>query len=98
MKQKLLLIICLIISSKNFSQFRTKAQQQIFSNEDSLNAGIATNKTVISCYGSAAYQRNFNLRQSTATLERAVLFHGVRLVLAATHAHYMEAGLTRMAT
>ncbi|MDQ6761581.1 MAG: hypothetical protein M3015_03015 [Bacteroidota bacterium] len=76
MIQKLLLIICLIISSKTFSQFRTKAQQQIFSNEDSLNAGIATNKTVISGYGSAAYQRNFNLGQSTTTLERAVLFVG----------------------
>jgi hypothetical protein len=45
-------------------------------NEDSLNAGISKNKTVLSGYGSASYQRDFNLHQSTATLERAVLFVG----------------------
>ncbi|CAN5416680.1 hypothetical protein BH10BAC2_BH10BAC2_18140 [soil metagenome] len=45
-------------------------------NEDSLNAGISKNKTVISGYGSAFYQRDFNLQQSSATLERAVLFVG----------------------
>ncbi len=76
MKQKLLLAIGLIIYATTFSQFRTKAQQQIFTNEDSLNAGTSTNKTVISGYGSAAYQRDFNLKRSTATLERAVLFVG----------------------
>lgn len=76
--EKKLLLLCglLIIYSAGFSQFKTKAQQQIFSNEDSLNAGISTNKTVISGYGSAAYQRNFNVKRSTATLERAVLFVG----------------------
>ncbi len=60
------------------AQFRTNAQQSIFTNEDSLNAGVAQNKTVISGYGSAFYQRNTNQKQSTATLERAVLFVGHR--------------------
>lgn len=44
--------------------------------EDSLNAGTAKNKTVVSGYGSAFYQRDFNQKQSTVTLERAVLFIG----------------------
>lgn len=76
MKEKLLLIAGLLSYFAGFSQFRTKAQQQIFSGEDSLNAGQVSNKTVISGYGSAAYQRNFGLKRSTATLERAVLFVG----------------------
>ena len=59
-----------------FSQVRTKAQQQIFTNEDSFNSGTSTNKTVISGYGSAAYQRDFNAKQSSVTLERVVLFVG----------------------
>ena len=63
MKQILLLAIGLVAYSVTFSQYRTKAQQQIFSNEDSLNAGVAASKTIISGYGSAAYQRNFNLKQ-----------------------------------
>ena len=58
------------------AQYRTNAQQLIMTNEDSLNAGISKNKTVLSGYGSASYQRDFNLHQSTATLERAVLFVG----------------------
>ena len=47
-------------------------------NEDSLLMGMGANgqKTVISGYGSAFYTRNFDLQQSTATLERAVLFVG----------------------
>ena len=57
------------------AQYQTPAQKLI-TREDSLNANIITNKTVISGYGSAAYQRNFNLHQSTVTLERAVLFVG----------------------
>ncbi|MFI5195326.1 MAG: hypothetical protein ACHQD7_14765 [Chitinophagales bacterium] len=56
--------------------FRTGAQQLVLSNEDSLHAGINSQKTVISGYGSAFYQRNFNQKQSTLTLERAVLFVG----------------------
>lgn len=76
MKEVFLVISCLVIYSGTYSQFRTKAQQQILTNEDSLTAGNITNRTVISGYGSAAYQRNFNQQQSTATLERAVLFVG----------------------
>jgi hypothetical protein len=54
----------------------TNAQKLIITNEDSLSMGSNTQKTVISGYGSAFYQRNFDLQQSTVTLERAVLFVG----------------------
>lgn len=56
--------------------YRTKAQQMVMTNEDSLNAGLSASKTVISGYGSAFYQRDFHQHQSTVTLERAVLFVG----------------------
>lgn len=79
MKKKLFLSIAgIAILSAGWAQFTTKAQQNVFTNEDSLNAGGGVNKTVISGYGSAFYQRNFNERQSTATLERVVLFVGHR--------------------
>jgi len=58
------------------AQFRTPAQQQVFTNEDSLNYGISKQKTVISGYGSAFYQRDFNNKTATAGLDRAVLFVG----------------------
>ncbi|MFT3908878.1 MAG: hypothetical protein QM737_05590 [Ferruginibacter sp.] len=58
------------------AQIRTAAQQLILTNEDSLNTGTAKSKTVISGYGSAAYQKNFNEKTATVTLERAVLFIG----------------------
>ncbi len=54
----------------------TNAQKLIMTNEDSLLMGSNSQKTVISGYGSAFYQRNFNQQQSTVTLERAVLFVG----------------------
>lgn len=54
----------------------TNAQKLIMTNEDSLLMGTSTQKTVISGYGSAFFQRNFNEQQSTVTLERAVLFVG----------------------
>ena len=58
------------------AQTRTNAQNLIFTNEDSLAQGISKQKTVISGYGSAAYQRDFNQKQATITLERAVFFVG----------------------
>lgn len=54
----------------------TNAQKLVMTNEDSLQSGANTQKTVISGYGSAYYQRNFDQEQSVATLERAVLFVG----------------------
>lgn len=60
------------------AQFRTNAQNLVLTNEDSLNYGIVKNRTVISGYGNANYQRDFNKEQSTATLERVVLFVGHR--------------------
>src|SRR5882672_12828789 len=71
----ILLSFC-TISSK--AQFRTNAQNLVLTNEDSLNYGNNKNKTVISGYGNANYQRDFNKQQSTATLERVVLFVGHR--------------------
>jgi len=57
---------------------RAPAQQLVLTNEDSLHAGTVKAKTVISGYGSASYQRNFNLGVSTMNLDRAVLFVGHR--------------------
>ncbi len=60
------------------AQFRTNAQNLVLTNEDSLNYGANQNKTVISGYGDAFYQRDFNKQQSKASLERVVLFVGHR--------------------
>jgi hypothetical protein len=79
MKHLGVLVLSLIIFYKSTEAQRfttTKAQQLILTNEDSLNYGSSTQKTVISGYGSAFYQRNFDLQQSQMTLERAVLFVG----------------------
>lgn len=76
MKKCLLFIAFAIVTLISKSQYRTGAQQLIMTNEDSLNAGVAKNKTVISGYGSAFYQRDFFQKQSKATLERVVLFVG----------------------
>lgn len=65
-----------IVSLPAFSQYRTGAQQLVLTNEDSLNNGVSKNKTVISGYGSAFYQRNFYQKYSHASLERVVLFVG----------------------
>jgi hypothetical protein len=50
--------------------------QQLITNGDSLNKGFTQPRTIISGYGNVNYQRNFNLNQSNATLQRAVLFVG----------------------
>ena len=77
-KRMYFLVFVTIVFKASFGQFRTNAQQQIFTNEDSLNAGTNKSKTVISGYGSAFYQRDNNLKQASVTLERAVLFVGHR--------------------
>jgi hypothetical protein len=56
--------------------YQTPAQKLLMTNEDSLSGHAVKNKTVISGYGSAFYQRDFNAEESMATLERAVLFVG----------------------
>ena len=56
--------------------YKTPAQQLILTSEDSLNNNAVKNKTVISGYGSFFYQRDFNQKVSTATLDRLVLFVG----------------------
>ena len=58
------------------AQTRTNAQNLIFTNEDSLTQGVAKQKTIISGYGSALYQRDFNAGLSKATVDRVVLFLG----------------------
>jgi len=50
--------------------------QGLKTHEDSLSAGINSSKTVLSGYGSASYQRDFNDRKGAVTLDRAVLFVG----------------------
>ena len=72
------IFILSLISLASKAQFRTNAQNLVLTNEDSLNAGYVKNKTVISGYGNANYQRDFNKQQSTASLERVVLFVGHR--------------------
>lgn len=77
MKQHFFLAVFLF--SVQFSakaQFRTPAQQQLLTNEDSLNSGISKSKTIISGYGSAFYERDFYNKTATAGLDRAVLFVG----------------------
>lgn len=77
MKRIITLFSFLLLCKTGIAQFRTQAQQQILTNEDSLNSGnIGSKKTVISGYGSAFYQHDYNAQTSTATLERAVLFIG----------------------
>jgi hypothetical protein len=72
----LLFSIIIFVAPAQQTDYKTKAQQLVITNEDSLNAGASSSKTVISGYGSAFYQRDFNQHQSTVTLERAVLFLG----------------------
>lgn len=76
MRNYILLLVLATAALSAKAQYRTGAQQLVMTNEDSLNAGVAKNKTVISGYGSAFYQRNFFQKQSKATLERVVLFVG----------------------
>ncbi len=70
-----LLTLC-VLNFQATAQIRTPAQQLLLTQEDSLNAGFNTAKTVISGYGSAFYQRDFNEKKSLANLERVVLFVG----------------------
>jgi hypothetical protein len=78
MKIYKLIAFSILISVSANAQYKTNAQNLVLTNEDSLHSGNNQNKTVISGYGDAVYQRDFNLQQSTATLERAVLFVGHR--------------------
>ncbi len=71
-----LLVTCLMFTFAATAQTLTKAQQLIFTGEDSLQAGFDESRTVLSGYGSAFYQRDFNAKKGTAALERAVLFVG----------------------
>ena len=76
MKKVVSLVVGIVVSANSFAQYRTQAQQLVLSNEDSLNAGISSSKTVISGYGSAFYQRDFNKKESALNLKRVVLFVG----------------------
>ncbi|UAY51554.1 hypothetical protein [Ferruginibacter albus] len=72
-------LLAITVFSNTKAQQRTPAQQLILTNEDSLHAGKSqNNRTVISGYGSASYQRNFNAGFSQMNLDRAVLFVGHR--------------------
>src|SRR6201996_8365938 len=70
---------CVLALTRVYGQqpaYKTPAQQLILTNEDSLNNNAVKNKTVISGYGSAFYQRDFNQQVSTISLDRLVLFVG----------------------
>ena len=70
------LLLAVILTKTEAQKYLTPAQKLLITSEDSLNSNVARNKTVISGYGSAFYQRDFNASQSSMTLERAVLFVG----------------------
>lgn len=72
----ILLSFFLFLKTGADAQVLTKAQQLIFTSEDSLQQGFNTSRTVLSGYGSAYYQRDFHERKGTASLERVVLFVG----------------------
>jgi hypothetical protein len=77
MKKVTCLVIACSCAATLFAQQYTPAQELVLkTGEDSLNAGLSKAKTVISGYGSAFYQRDFNEQKSRATLERVVLFVG----------------------
>ena len=76
MKKILLSTSVLLIIISSYSQTRTAAQNLVLTNEDSLNLGIAKQKTIISGYGSASYHRDFNEQLSNANLNRIVIFIG----------------------
>jgi len=75
--KKFLFFFIIVCFTKSLiaQQYQTQAQKLITS-EDSLNRGANNTKTVISGYGSAFYQRNFDQHQSVVTMDRAVLFVG----------------------
>ncbi len=69
----------LMFSANAFAQISnlTPAQKLIVpTGEDSLNLGIAKNKTILSGYGSAYYQHDRNAQKGVITLERFVFFIG----------------------
>ena len=72
----LTLLICVQASAQQYPVLTPAQKLVVRTGEDSLNAGIAKNRTIVSGYGSAFYQRDFNQGVSTVTLERAVLFVG----------------------
>jgi hypothetical protein len=76
MARVILLSLIFIYSFSASAQYRTQAQMLLLTNEDSLNSGVSTKKTVISGYGNAYYQRDFNAEHATMSLERAILFVG----------------------
>ena len=81
MQMKILRVVCATVAVSALSSFLhaqtiTKAQQLIQTGEDSLQSGFDASRTVLSGYGSAFHQRDFNAQRGTAYLERAILFVG----------------------
>ena len=66
-----------VLLNTSLAQNLTPAQKLITpTGEDSLNQGIAKNKTILSGYGSVYYQHDHNAEKSIITLERFVFFIG----------------------
>jgi Phosphate-selective porin O and P len=75
----ILFIALFIQQAATAQQFKNTPAQQLVLNtgEDSLNAGTTGHaRTIISGYGDASYQRDFNAKNATLNLNRAVLFVG----------------------
>jgi hypothetical protein len=76
MKKYIPLFLSALISALSGKAQQLTPAQQLIANEDSVNKGFSQPRTVISGYGNANYQRDFNQHQSAVNLERAVLFVG----------------------
>ena len=76
MKRNIAICLWLLLANIPGRGQQLTPAQQLITNEDSLDKGFTQPRTVISGYGNANYQRDFNLHQSNVTLQRAVLFVG----------------------
>ena len=76
MRSLTFILFLLLLAVVAHAQVITPAQQLVKSGEDSLQQGFDESRTVLSGYGSAFFQRDFNRKKNFATLERAVLFVG----------------------
>ncbi|HEY0272238.1 MAG TPA: hypothetical protein VGC22_03585, partial [Chitinophaga sp.] len=56
-------VIAQLLTAQTLKPTVTPAQKLLMTNEDSLNLGTSSSKTVVSGYGSALFQRDFNQQQ-----------------------------------
>ena len=76
---RIVVILFLVAISQPWAQAQTRTGAQnlvLGTREDSLASGAVENKTVISGYGSVAYQNDLAWKRSKVSLDRAVIFVG----------------------